>query len=209
MEVADNIWMIQMSDNPISQHFKNMVLPSWHGRGYYPHLYEAIQPKHLDQCNALKFDSVFSYGTVNKGARFFTPTEKAVWYSHYNLWQKCIEMDRSLMVIEHDSMLSRQLPKSQIRDRDDIVLLGGYLTNTKFNRSKGLHWGYRKWPGGGYIMSPDKAKSLTLHLKYNIINVNVDGFLAAFMKIDIKTWVIKQMIDNSIGTTIQHFKKQE
>ena len=74
-------------------------------------------------------------------------------------------------------------------DRDDIVLLGGYLTNTKFNRSKGLHWGYRKWPGGGYIMSPDKAKSLTLHLKYNIINVNVDGFLAAFMKIDIKTLI--------------------
>jgi len=38
-------------------------------------------------------------------------------------------------------------------------------------------------------MSPDKAKSLTLHLKYNIINVNVDGFLAAFMKIDIKTLI--------------------
>lgn len=38
----------------------------------------------------------------------FTDTEKAVFYSHYNLWQKCVDLNQPMIIIEDDCVLTRR-----------------------------------------------------------------------------------------------------
>lgn len=63
----------------------------------------------------------------------FAPTEKACWYSHFDAWRKCIELDRPIAVIEHDALLVN--PKHLVILADisffDAAAMGGYVINPR------------------------------------------------------------------------------
>ena len=76
------IYMIAMKGHPISDMYMRKVQSSWDKLDTEFQVYDAITPKDLTLKNKLTFGK--------KGKREFTASEKAVWYSHFELWCKCL-----------------------------------------------------------------------------------------------------------------------
>ena len=151
-----DIYMISMSDHPISLMYQREVEPSW--KDYNLKKFEAVTPK--DLYNKHKLD----FGTLSK--RDFTSTEISVWYSHFELWCKCVRENKELVVIEHDSKLIKKLPKTYA----GIQFLS--FINRDYG-NKGIHLA----PGSGYRIGPKEAERLVAKAVSNTIHLNSDGFL--------------------------------
>jgi len=195
--IIDDIkfYMIQMSDNPISQHYKNLVLPSW--KDYNIHMFEAVTPKTLNKYN-LKFNQKFSHGGYGVD---FTPTEKAIWCSHYALWKNCITLNKKLIVIEHDMKLDTKqgLVTKSFSEHNGVGL--GRTYSDRYKRNINL-------PCGCYYITPTIAKHLTKFIDKDPagIRINPDGHIKKFLDTDKSNWCVDHIIDKKIGTTIEHNK---
>jgi hypothetical protein len=94
---------------------------------------------------------------VNKGASVpFTETEKAVFYSHYMLWKKSYEENKSLMILEEDAIPIKIIPK--IWNIERISCLGIPIAT-------------------GYIITPIKCKALSEDIQKRNIKAQIDSFL--------------------------------
>lgn len=97
-----------------------------------------------------------------------TPGVKGCFYSHYNLWKKCIELNEPIIIWEDDIILTR--PYFPIEWEDVLVLALGhqrkspkyihYLENPEGEyRAEGYH--QSSMPGCcGYAIKPHAAKKL-------------------------------------------------
>ena len=161
------IHMIGMSDHPVSQMYTRTVLPSWKKHGYEVGHFEAITPKDLYKKNKLIF------GKKGK-SRPFSLTEKAVWYSHFELWCECLRRQEPFLIIEHDAKLVKPLPDlSNVdykflayhdKDYGDINLQGKIMA-----------------PGVGYYITPLIAQRfVSLAIALQPIKQNSDGHIASF-----------------------------
>jgi len=170
-------YMIQMSDNPVSQMYRRSVLKSWKKYNESFVDFEAVTPKDLVYRNELKFGIKKS----KSGKRDFTLTEKAVWYSHFDLWCLSIRKRRKILVIEHDSKLVKPLPDLSKEGYKFLSFNKGKLKNRVTSTSK--HTGsYRSLtPGSGYYIVPAVAERLVANAVANTININSDGFIATIL----------------------------
>ena len=150
------VYMIQMSDNKISQYYKEMVLPSWENLEYKVHMFEATTPETLG--DMLRFDVLKS---KKSNGREFSPTEKAVWYSHLNLWLKCT---KPMIIIEHDCMTTA---KFFIQRSLDFKFL---------SKDKNLS------PCNAYFLTPKIANKLIVNAVKNPLTLNTDGFMYTVCK---------------------------
>jgi GR25 family glycosyltransferase involved in LPS biosynthesis len=208
------VWMISISDNPISQHYKNICVPSWQKFGYSVNHFEAITPRSLKNSNNLKF-----YKKIRKDGKTtvdFTETEKSVWYSHYYLWEMCVNLNEPIIVVEHDAFCLSAT--DQLHDTEFTFM----CNNGKRTKNGNL----RLLPCGAYYLTPKAAKVLITKTKDKFlykdhgefcIFQNVDGFIVYYlvlypdeMGVKLKVSYIlecsTQIIDNDIGTTIEHNK---
>jgi hypothetical protein len=160
-----NIFMIVMKDHPVSLMYQREVLPSWKELGHDVKLFDATTPKDLVYKTKLDFKTK----TTGK-KREFTATEKAVWYSHFELWCKCIDKG-PLIVLEHDSKLVSQLP-----DMSDE----GYKFLSFIERDFGAK-GKHIAPGSGYYITPPIAERLVAQAVAKPITQNSDGHLSTIM----------------------------
>jgi hypothetical protein len=154
--------MILMTKHPVSEMYSRITIPTWTKSGYKIKRFEAVTPKDLYTKHKLTF------GTKTAGKkREFTATEKAVWYSHFELWCKCIQ-EGPLIVLEHDSKLVKPLPD---------LSQEGYKFLSFIDRDwggKGTHMA----PGSGYYITPPVAERLVSRAVYSPISQNSDGHLA-------------------------------
>lgn len=88
--------MIRVKNDPISEKYARFCAKSW--AGFDLRLYDAITPETLPQQSGLTF------GTRSNG-RELTDTEKACFYSQYNLWKKCAIERVPILILEHDAYL--------------------------------------------------------------------------------------------------------
>ncbi len=156
-----NIYMIAMEEHPVSQMYMREVLPTW--KDYNVNIFNAITPKDLYKKHKLEFGK--------KGKREFTSTEIAVWYSHFELWCKCIVQNKPIVILEHDSKLVHPLPDMSNE---------GYKFLSFINRdygNKGIHMA----PGSGYYITPIVAQRLVAHAVASPIKQNSDGHLGVHM----------------------------
>lgn len=160
-----NIFMIVMKDHPVSIMYQREVLPSWEKLGHDVKLFDATTPKDLVYKNKLDFKTK----TTGK-KREFTATEKAVWYSHFELWCKCIDKG-PLIVLEHDSKLVKQLPDMSEE---------GYKFLSFIDRDYGAK-GKHIAPGSGYYITPPIAERLVAQAVAKPITQNSDGHLSTVM----------------------------
>lgn len=163
-----DIWMIKMTYHPISEMYYRTVAPSWKKFGYKLKKFEAVTPKDLSYKNKLTFgikDSI-------KGKREFTPTEKAVWYSHFELWCKCLNTKKPLIIIEHDSKLLKPLPDLSNE---------GYKFLSRINRDWKSKPVIDMAPGSGYYITPIVAERLISNAVSKKITINSDGHLVEYM----------------------------
>jgi hypothetical protein len=129
------IYAIVIEDSSISQWYFNRILPSWHRYGFYPILFPACTPKSIEGRTELNFGSyVAMHKYMKRGImKPFALTEKACWYSHFDAWRKCIELDRPIAVIEHDALLVNPMHLVIRADLSffDAAAMGGYVINPK------------------------------------------------------------------------------
>lgn len=161
------IFMIAMESHPISLMYKRMVTPSW--KGYQLNFFNAVTPKDLVYRNQLTFD----IKRTGKKPRWreFTSTEKAVWYSHFDLWCKCLKVG-PILIIEHDSKLMKPLPDMSKE---------GYKFLSFAKRDWGVGDGIVMAPGSGYYITPPVAERLISRAVYQPITQNSDGHLAEIL----------------------------
>ena len=151
--------MIKIEGHPVSEMYARISYKSWKDLGYNVTFFNAVTPKDLVYRNELKFGKKASRNAD------FSPTEKAIWYSMYDLWVECSKSRESMIVLEHDSYLHRKLPN---------------LRGSKF---KFLSYIKREWkdnelalaPGSGYFITPESAKILISAAKKRTIGINSDG----------------------------------
>jgi GR25 family glycosyltransferase involved in LPS biosynthesis len=204
-------WMISITDNPISQYYKEICLPTWQENGYKVNHFEAITPESMKNITDLDF-----FGKLRKNGKVvpFSETEKAVWYSHYFLWVNCIKLNKPIIVFEHDAFMTSDVKPSQFRGVD-FAFMCNKLTPENY---RGL------LPCGAYYISPKMAKCFVelsrrkvSAQKYDNVGVyvNVDGFVRRTVEDLGKRKIInyvnfrmcaEQIIHNDVGTTIEHNK---
>ena len=160
MHLSFDIYMIVIDEHPISQMYSRITIPSWEKHGYKVKTFNAVTPKDLYKKTKLEF--------LKKNTREFTSTEKAVWYSHFELWCKCLVNKKPMVILEHDSKLIKKLP--------DLKKEGHkFLSFIKRDFGNG---GVHLAPGSGYYITPVIAERLISNAVCKPINVNSDGHLA-------------------------------
>jgi len=194
MTTEPKFYMIQMSNNVISQYYLKKALPTW--KDYHVHLFEAITPKTLPRYDKLNFKKKMSRGGAGVE---FSPTEKAVWYSHFLLWKNCVTMNRKIIVIEHDVHLVGPLPKERFREKNGLALCK--IWNKQMKRHVCL-------PAGAYYMTPYIAQVLINYTTKdpNGIQLNVDAYLKKMLDTELHNWCCESMPEAAIGATIIHNK---
>ena len=161
------IYMIGMSEHPVSQMYVRTVLPSWKKHGYEVDMFEAITPKDLYKKNKLTF------GTKSKG-RPFSLTEIAVWYSHFELWCECLKTQKPFLIIEHDAKLVKPLP-----DLSDVAYK--FLAYHDRDYGNPNDQGKVMAPGVGYYITPLIAQRFVSHaIALQPLKYNSDGHIAYF-----------------------------
>lgn len=192
------VWMIAISGNPISMHYRNLVVDSWKQHGHVVNHFEAVTPDDLsnDKYKILKFSRKQSVRT-KKSVRF-TETEIAVWYSHFSTWKLCSEMNKSIIVAEHDIKLLQPV-EDEVYNYDVACL--AHVTRRKSTEIV-------KLGGGAYHITPKGANELLTIVKERKIIKNSDAWIHS--KCDkFGKWFHHHSIqikDDAIGVTVTHNK---
>lgn len=186
-------WMIAISDNPISMYYKNFVTPSWTDRGFVVNHFEATVPATVSQHSA-KIPLGKKRGRIP-----FTDTEIAVWYSHFSTWKLCVDLDRPIIVVEHDIFLLK----------DDIapeVYEEGIACLAHVARKNGIN---AKLGGGAYYLTPIIAqKMVEITEERGAITYNSDWWIHMHCDKYGKWFEMHctQIKNKSIGVTVEHNK---
>ena len=88
--------MIRIKDNEVSEKYAEHCSKSWFG--FDLRYSDAVTPETLHEQSGLTFG-------VRGNGRELTDTEKACFYSQYNLWKKCAVENVPILVLEHDALL--------------------------------------------------------------------------------------------------------
>jgi GR25 family glycosyltransferase involved in LPS biosynthesis len=119
--------------------------------------------------------------------RKLTYTEIATSISHYKLWEKCVELDEPIIILEDDGELKQPLDFDEIQTllaSNDIVYLDHRemfpqvaVVEDKFTVP------YYPYLATGYAISPATAKKL-IHTGFNYNIIPVDEFFPIILGVD-------------------------
>jgi len=200
-------YMIAISGNETSEFYSQVCKESWEKRGYTVEHFEAVVPETIPENGELTFG-------LHKGRREFTATERAIWYSHFNLWKHCVETNEAIHVIEHDSFLLDEMPDFTGADIE-LFAIFDYRYKSSYRGIKNV-----VSPCAGYYISPEAAKVLIEKSTNQVITLNVDwtvhetyddyhleetGRENLRFQMNIQgQCVVQQLYIPDVGTTIEH-----
>lgn len=193
-----NLRMIAISDCPKSNYYSSICVDAWTRLGYTVDLFEATTPKTLG--NELRFAEKKFNGNP------FTPSEKAIWYSHYNLWKTVREPTH---IIEHDTYPTKRL--FDFNGSEAAIF-------SIFPRNDDAWMGRKEEisPGSGYYITLSTASILIDNALAVVIDENVDGFLFRHLKriLDMRMEEFNdyhversscfQIVNYDVGTSAEH-----
>lgn len=148
-----NCHSIVVRDNPASEYYFSYCAPSWRQVGIELSRFDAVTPADLINRSEITFGDYYQstkYRFNNIKAPI-TDTEKACWYSHYDLWVKCAEANEPFFITEHDSYL----------ERPELFW---------YQKNRGVIF-YDKAATGSYVMQPEFARFMLHFCKHNRIDV--------------------------------------
>ena len=189
------VFLIRISDNPISMWFAGRTYQSWTNAGYEVQIIEAVTPETMHDCGIdIKFAPIKVMG---RQKRPFSETEKAVFYSHAKVLKTIAKKTNPAIVLEHDAELIKPLP-DDIYDMD-ITALG---CTPKSNGH------YSQTPALSYLIYPKMAQRLYNYLTTIDCKGNVDAYINQHMKDygsnSKHVHHVRHLKDNEIGNTIDH-----
>lgn len=182
--------MIRISDNPVSKRYAHKASASW--EGFNLKYYNAITPELLPTQSGLTFGK-------RGNNRELTDTEKACFYSQYNLWKKCAVENYPILILEHDAWLKN--PSAiNFNPNLEVQFFGQHAMEA-------------------VMFHPRFAKRILNHVAKNPVTgpmTLVDGLLGYFNRDKQSRYGIPHarymgkhapvhsLIDPKLGTTVQH-----
>ena len=143
-------YMIVVKDNHISESYAEYCIPKWESLGYSITRIDAYTPDTIP-LGPLGFKRNLSHKYIKNGGsgKAFSPTEVAIWYSHYKVWNIVGDTQMPSLILEHDSCPNN----TDIINWDDrydfrtydIGALGCYVINSKFVEHIHLEMIQNKW----------------------------------------------------------------
>lgn len=100
-------YIIYVKDNAKSEEYANVCLKSCKNSGFDAELFEGVQRSTLkywdDKLNNLQtMENSRAYGhSLDTAQRY--ETKKSCFLNHVRLWQKCVELEKPISILEHDS----------------------------------------------------------------------------------------------------------
>jgi hypothetical protein len=182
--------MIRVKGDRVSQRYADYCKKSWDG--FDLRMVDAVTPATLHEQSGVTF------GRRSNG-RELTDTEKACFYSQYNLWKKCAVENAPILILEHDAWLEN--PSAiQYNPNLEVQFLGQHsmeavLYHPRFARRLMRYCETRPVSGPmqlvdtlvGYFNKGQQSRYARPHARYM-------GPLAP----------VKSVIDPAIGTTVNH-----
>jgi len=98
------VYAIVIRDDPRSEFYFEKITPVWKQLQINLQRFDAHTPGTMPDTLTFHRNEANKYKHLPSQSKEFTETEKACWYSHYALWKRCIELDRPIVVIEHDTV---------------------------------------------------------------------------------------------------------
>lgn len=95
------IYMIRIKGHEVSEKYANYCVKSWTDAGFDVEFYDAVTPQTLHLQEGVIF------GRKGNPMRYLTDTEKACYYSQWNLWKQCAEEGVPYLILEHDAWLEK------------------------------------------------------------------------------------------------------
>jgi len=97
--------------------------------------------------------------------------ELAVFYSHYSLWEKCVELDRNILILEHDALFNSEAKEITWRNTINSNVLSsfdGHILNLG-----APNWSFKPWSPLGWLRHWDGKgiKKRAVCDKYHIPDV--------------------------------------
>ena len=156
-------FIIGMKNNEVSQYYEKQCIDNLTKFGYnnLTH-FEAIVPETMG--DELSFLPYRYYNMTRK--REWDIVEKAIWYSHFYQWVKCAELDETIVVVEHDCLMTKEFTP--------FVLDHGLFSFAATTRTS------HSIAGVGYIITPKYARRLIRQAEEKEIFVPCDGFIHSF-----------------------------
>lgn len=200
-----NVYQIVIRGNEISEYYHTYTKPSWEKAGFFVNRFNAITPDDLSDYEDLRFsDFVMSRKYTAKGLKkVFTPTEKAVWYSHFLLWEKCLGTNKPIIVLEHDCLLLEP-EKIVAHDKSEMIFydtaaMGSYYLTPKAAKELVHKAINQRITAGPYAFIADVIRDADIQRKYGknfIIDSNHKLYNPG----------TRQVMSRKFGNTIEHYK---
>ena len=186
------IKMIRIKDHEVSEKYANYCAKSWTDNGFDVEFYDAVTPATLDDQKGVMF------GRKGRPIRNLTRTERACYYSQFNLWRECARTNTPYLILEHDAYL----------EKPEVIKFRPEFTVQYF----GQH------AMEAVMYHPDFAKDLVLqHQKQSVVGPmnTVDNLVGYNAKPQARhAWPharflgpqapVRSVIDPTIGTTVMH-----
>jgi len=170
-------------------------------------VFEASSPKD-------KPFEVFKDMNISVGPKMYENSQRrciesqcACFLSHYRLWEKSLELNENILVLEHDSVFTGVIPDINFKYLVNLAkpfygmkrykMPSPGLQSYRNNKLFGTH---------GYAISPAGAKRLIEHVKKHGVTAAVDNFLTFRWMEEYYPWPIEA---NSNFSTIQLFAENE
>lgn len=161
-----------------------------------------IVPEHLKDCSYLKWIKIFDH--------HLSTTEVACFFSHFSLWCRCLELNKPIVILEHDAVMVK--PYLKHTGYNTIVYLGcaeqknGKIATINIPPHGSLNHNYHFiCRAHAYAIDPQVAKNLIAYT----IQKGICESLDVIMRADI--FNISQAglyaYDRFEGTTIVNRKK--
>jgi GR25 family glycosyltransferase involved in LPS biosynthesis len=169
------VWRIAIGDSLLE------CKQTWLDQGVPVNHFEAITPDTMD--NFLKF-SRKQVRMYTRKRSDFTKVEKAIFYSHFMLWRKCYKSGKPMVIIEHDTELTREFNWEW-----DVETLKYFcITHTAMATRGRVDTKYT--PAAGYVLTPHGAQVLINNIKPSIIDFNVDHYIRKYRDHDSPSWAV-------------------
>lgn len=188
-----NAQMIVIKDNLASTYYANYTKKSWESFGIKVNFFDAVTPQKLSKIKEINFSKYSSSSkyTSRKIKKIITDTEKACWYSHYLLWEKCYFSKEPLLILEHDAILI-------------------YPENLWFDDSYGIIF-FDAAAMGSYIITPKFAEELLISARTAKISLGPYGFISRFNDVvnsSHKKFKVAsdQVMSKKYGNTVDHYE---
>lgn len=191
------ILFITIEENSSSVEYYSRSSLSWQSFGWHnTNPFPATVPRTMN--NSLNFGKKMS---GRDSGRDFTPTEKAVWHSHYACWKHIAKGSSNTIVAEHDIIMQKPFSANLL----DSMLKTFPLINLSNVGPMSGATTTRISAGGCYAITPTMAKYLVRNVP-ETIESNSDGYLFSVM-MQFGAFLPKlstQLLDVTLGTTIDH-----